>query len=1015
CCIRRFDQKRPLTSRPYSNARYPSLSKQPEIYDSSSRASLHRLHHLATTARNRRPLEFQGYGDQFVTYDDSDDADTLAGISSISQQDQDSQYVEQGSPRTLYVGRHGEYLTQDSNSGVGRISSGYSDSGSLSMRKHTPEESFEAEPQAVRFQHKYPRYDVETGRKFSYFPPAGYPEMAEENLFSAEMPQQETQLYPVEPWMRTNFLQTRQMPADPDPSAQEDKLNKNASSNLDRTQKIISSSKSEKPSSAAAVKSEGKSVRRKRSTIRDTLSASFPSNSSDAKKLLTDLVQQFFDTFANKIPSASSTIQPHVLSNDTNSEPKTQEETHAGHSHHHSTDHVIHEAIFKPFHEFKEHQSEDNNETKAEKKAMLEQLQKKSEDILHHLSKNDQGMDKHQAFQHIANYNKTKVLCNPGSDRKCEVKFFTFCADPFVPKIGFRMILFNKYRSEPRMNNIRHLGCFKDRDRHNMLVDIVFFENTNSPHTCIAMCQKLGYQFAALEHGFECWCQQRVPNFDDRTDQRECDANCPGGPWKTCGGNETIDIYDTGIHFGTAAPRHAFIGCVQDKLIDQETWPARIYNGRGITDMDCISLCKLDDYRLFGLDHSHMKCFCGSHLPANIIRVGEKIDDHPKSGHLRNLRVDVDNRCLGKKNYVQIFGLSYADDDIEHAIEKSLRISRQRSPFSTTNPFNNPMLTLLSPFDIVDRILRPDFTWEITENGGNLGDFLGIKSRKRRFKRGPDLAQVDEKFEHIVPILRWDCASVNEDFNQSGTFQLKDFSIDGATFVTERLVDFNYTSGAVCRLYEHKLHADQNPEKYALFANCPAPPMPVADLSICQNSSDDDSLPPNLGDNGLNQQFSMLVNWTRPYDRAGVPVTSFELDCHSENGVKCSISASTAEIVSQTGVHTVTVDSHNGESRCLCSIRSHANGLWSPWSPSAPEICVRSETRNWTVTMDGYRYLHPDEGASGSIFRDVFYYAGIAVALAIAIGISAALAFSAVKRFKKRLADDSSALFATSI
>ncbi|CAG0925064.1 unnamed protein product [Notodromas monacha] len=114
----------------------------------------------------------------------------------------------------------------------------------------------------------------------------------------------------------------------------------------------------------------------------------------------------------------------------------------------------------------------------------------------------------------------------------------------------------------------------------------------------------------------------------------------------------------------------------------------------------------------------------------------------------------------------------------------------------------------------------------------------------------------------------------------------------------------------------------------------------------------------------------MLVNWTRPYDRAGVPVTSFELDCHSENGVKCSISASTAEIVSETGVHTVTVDSHNGESRCLCSIRSHANGLWSPWSPSAPEICVRSETRNWTVTMDGYRYLHPALLPMARIFLD---------------------------------------------
>jgi hypothetical protein len=109
-------------------------------------------------------------------------------------------------------------------------------------------------------------------------------------------------------------------------------------------------------------------------------------------------------------------------------------------------------------------------------------------------------------------------------------------------------------------SSVKHLGCYKPLSAHGSHDNnALIMQETNSPSFCITECETRGYKFAAMEFGFECWCLSDPPQYDHRINSKNCNAPCPGDKSKTCGGNETMDIYDTGLPLFNGISHHLLV------------------------------------------------------------------------------------------------------------------------------------------------------------------------------------------------------------------------------------------------------------------------------------------------------------------------------------------------------------------------------------------------------------------------------------------------------------------------
>ena len=71
-----------------------------------------------------------------------------------------------------------------------------------------------------------------------------------------------------------------------------------------------------------------------------------------------------------------------------------------------------------------------------------------------------------------------------------------------------------------------------------------------------------------------------------------------------------------------------------------------------------------------------------------------------------------------------------------------------------------------------------------------------------------------------------------------------------------RLDNFDYSLGAVCKLHDVKHDHDENEGSFSTWANCPAPPIPVSDLTACEPET---------------EKGVLFLNWTATEDKAGRP------------------------------------------------------------------------------------------------------------------------------------------------
>lgn len=95
----------------------------------------------------------------------------------------------------------------------------------------------------------------------------------------------------------------------------------------------------------------------------------------------------------------------------------------------------------------------------------------------------------------------------------------------------------------------QYLGCFQD-DRKSRIFDgfVTELSESNAPTACITYCLRIGFTFAGLQFGFECWCGKALNVHSLRISELRCNMSCPSHDSQSmCGGYLAMSVYSTGL------------------------------------------------------------------------------------------------------------------------------------------------------------------------------------------------------------------------------------------------------------------------------------------------------------------------------------------------------------------------------------------------------------------------------------------------------------------------------------
>ena len=101
--------------------------------------------------------------------------------------------------------------------------------------------------------------------------------------------------------------------------------------------------------------------------------------------------------------------------------------------------------------------------------------------------------------------------------------------------------------------------CYEDSDDRIFPFLAGDYHEDNEKSHCMAACE--GYSYAGLEHGYQCWCSNILP---DRTLHRpgECTTICSGNGDEICGGAWRMNIFYVVNSKFSLLPFLYFVVCV---------------------------------------------------------------------------------------------------------------------------------------------------------------------------------------------------------------------------------------------------------------------------------------------------------------------------------------------------------------------------------------------------------------------------------------------------------------------
>ncbi|XP_060850898.1 uncharacterized protein LOC132929522 [Rhopalosiphum padi] len=161
--------------------------------------------------------------------------------------------------------------------------------------------------------------------------------------------------------------------------------------------------------------------------------------------------------------------------------------------------------------------------------------------------------------------------------------------------------------------SVNPIGCFTNSKRHPLLNGWKITHSRLTPKHCVYSCHIRRYPYAALISSRECLCSSTKPSDEAKTGDDMCTTPCSGSSEYTCGGNNGINVYSSGLEWKTDTIGHNYLGCYEENQNN------RIFNGYSRsysvnTPEFCSSLCYKFGYTYFGVTYKS-ECFCGNQSP----------------------------------------------------------------------------------------------------------------------------------------------------------------------------------------------------------------------------------------------------------------------------------------------------------------------------------------------------------------------------------------------------------------
>ena len=130
--------------------------------------------------------------------------------------------------------------------------------------------------------------------------------------------------------------------------------------------------------------------------------------------------------------------------------------------------------------------------------------------------------------------------------------------------------------------------------------------------------QKFGFQYAGIEYGDECYCDNSIKN-DASSVSSGCSMPCSGNSSEYCGGPNRLNLYQLPSAIAPSAgvlpAGWSALGCFTDNVSARILTQGQPVLGGylNMTIWNCLNACQGAGYSLAGVEYSQ-ECYCGSQI-----------------------------------------------------------------------------------------------------------------------------------------------------------------------------------------------------------------------------------------------------------------------------------------------------------------------------------------------------------------------------------------------------------------
>jgi hypothetical protein len=166
-------------------------------------------------------------------------------------------------------------------------------------------------------------------------------------------------------------------------------------------------------------------------------------------------------------------------------------------------------------------------------------------------------------------------------------------------------------------------GCFVDGNPR-ALAYSAGSTSTNTPYKCASTCQSLGYKYAGVEYGSECYCSNTAPTSSAKA--TDCNMACSGDNTQTCGAGNRLSVYvdNTWVNKFNARTSYGswnLMACYTDGTNGRVLPNIMSMTGgaNNATIANCLDACTRSGKTVCGAEY-YQECYGGSVAPnSNLI------------------------------------------------------------------------------------------------------------------------------------------------------------------------------------------------------------------------------------------------------------------------------------------------------------------------------------------------------------------------------------------------------------